>query len=325
MSIEKTSQRKRLLVLTSTFPRWKGDHEPGFVFELSKRLGDQFEVVVLAPQAPGAKRIEDIDGIKIYRFKYFSHGLQTLAYNGGILANLKKNKLNYLLIPFFIFSAHIHLTRLVRRFHIDVIHAHWLIPQGGIAIAARLLARGNPAILCTSHGGDLFGLSGHCFKWLKCRIIRHVEKMTVVSHAMREYATKLSGRDHIEIIPMGVDLTKRFTPDPKINRSREDILFVGRLVEKKGVRYLLHAMQEVLKKHPTAVLRIAGDGPEKEMLQQFATDIGIANQVVFLGPIDNTHLPAALWQRRNFCRAVDCCTRRRSGRTWPSARRSARL
>ena len=45
--------------------------------------------------------------------------------------------------------------------------------------------------------------------------------------------------DKISVQPMGVDLENRFTPDESVTRSNSELLFVGRLVEKKGVRYLL--------------------------------------------------------------------------------------
>jgi hypothetical protein len=84
-----------------------------------------------------------------------------LAYQGGILANLKRSRWCYMLLPFFFISQLSALWRILRHRRVDVIHAHWIIPQGVVAVAARMLAlRGKktPAILCASHGGDLFGL-----------------------------------------------------------------------------------------------------------------------------------------------------------------------
>ena len=43
------SLRPILLTLASTYPRWRGDTEPGFVHELARRLVDQFDVTVLCP------------------------------------------------------------------------------------------------------------------------------------------------------------------------------------------------------------------------------------------------------------------------------------
>lgn len=291
---------QRVLVLTSTFPRWEGDHEPPFVFELSKRLGEQFEVIVLAPHAPNAKLTEKIGGIEVHRFRYFFPQWQGLAYEGGILANLKKNRLNYFLVPLFVLSEFISLVRLLRQTRIDVIHAHWLIPQGLVALTARAFSPTQPAILCTSHGGDLFGLSGQFFALLKRQVIRQVDKLTVVSHAMREHAACLAGRRDIEVIPMGVDLFHKFSPSQGTNRNPYELLFAGRLVEKKGVRYLILAMPEILKTHPKTILRIAGDGPEKSALQQLTVAKGLEAYVQFLGAIDNASLQVLYRQAAIF-------------------------
>ena len=57
------ANKARLLVLTSTFPRWYNDSEPGFVYELSRRLTDEFNIIVLAPRSPGAKDAEVMAGM----------------------------------------------------------------------------------------------------------------------------------------------------------------------------------------------------------------------------------------------------------------------
>ncbi len=53
MNARQPSNKPRLLVLTSTYPRWPGDPEPGFVHELAKRLVDYYDVTVLGPHAHG--------------------------------------------------------------------------------------------------------------------------------------------------------------------------------------------------------------------------------------------------------------------------------
>lgn len=285
-------KRKTVLVLTSTFPRWEGDREPPFVFELSKRLAQEFEVLILAPHAEGARRREVMAGLQVYRFRYFLAAGETLAYNGGILANLKRKRRNYLLVPFFALGELVELIRLLRTTRIDAIHAHWIIPQGLVAIIANFFAPGGgkPIIVCTSHGGDLFGLSGRLFGAIKRLVIARSEKFTVVSQAMRDYAQALAQRDDIEVIPMGVDLTQRFIPSQDTARSTTDILFVGRLVEKKGVRYLIEAMPRILAGHPSMRLSIAGDGPDRQQLQKLAQELGVASAVNFLGAVDQASL-----------------------------------
>ncbi|MDB5842233.1 MAG: glycosyltransferase [Herminiimonas sp.] len=290
MTADSLSGRNRVLVLTSTFPRWEGDREPPFVFELSRRLAKQFDVVVLAPHAPGAKTREQFGGIDVHRFRYCFPRMQRLAYDGGILANLKRNRFNYLLVPLFTAAEFISLIRLLRQSRIDAIHAHWLIPQGLVALAARLFSIEKPVIVCTSHGGDLFGLSGPLLSAVKRAIIRRVDKLTVVSHAMADYAATLADRHDLEVIPMGVDLAHRFTPLPERASAPDEILFAGRLVEKKGVRYLILAMPMIVQRRPQVTLLIAGEGPEREELEKLAFATGVAGHIRFLGAIENRDL-----------------------------------
>ena len=136
--------RKKILVLTSTFPRWKDDVEPPFVYELSRRLNSKYSVHILAPHASGTAAEEYFDGMRVTRYRYFFPRWESLAYHGGILANLKQNPLRYLLIPFFLIGQLVALVRLLRNCRYDCIHAHWLIPQGLIAIIARLFVKAVP-------------------------------------------------------------------------------------------------------------------------------------------------------------------------------------
>lgn len=296
MTTDRTGlRRKRLLVLSSTFPRWEGDCEPPFVFELCRRLVERFDVLVLAPHGPGAKPREILSGVEVIRFRYFFAPWERLAYQGGILANLRQQPIRYLLVPFFLAAQLIALLRLLRHERIDVIHAHWLIPQGLIALAARFLHRGSrfPAWLCTSHGSDLLGLRGGLFAALKRKVLRHADAVTVVSRPMRAHALTLGadGRK-LSVIPMGIDMTNLFVPMPATEGHEPELLFVGRLVASKAVDVLIGAMPAILAGCPAATLTIVGDGPEKARLEAAAKALGVADRVTFLGAVANPALPA---------------------------------
>lgn len=286
------SNNKRVLVLTSTFPRWAGDNEPPFVFELCRRLGDQFDVLVLAPHMEGAKRIERIGSIEIIRFRYFLPRWEKLAYQGGILANLKRNRWCYLLLPFFFLSQLAALWRILRHQRIDLIHAHWLIPQGLTVAIAGLFTKNMPPMICTSHGGDLLGLNGLLLTSIKRWVIRCSSLLTVVSHTMEERALSLGAKpEQLQTVSMGVDTKTLFTPNPALPRADNEILFVGRLVEKKGCAYLFEAMPEILRRHPGTRLRVVGSGPEEKVLRQQAKRLGIEHAVTFHGAVNNAEMP----------------------------------
>jgi glycosyltransferase involved in cell wall biosynthesis len=90
---------------------------------------------------------------------------------------------------------------------------------------------------------------------------------------------------------MGVDTRTLFTPAPSIPRATNEILFVGRLVEKKGCAYLLEAMPEILDHYPDARLSIVGDGPMETALKRQAKHLGIAHAVTFVGAVNNADIP----------------------------------
>jgi len=263
--------------------------------ELFRRLSEHFKIHILAPHAAGTDSETTFDGMRVTRYHYFLPRWESLAYQGGILANLKKNRCRYALVPFFLLFQTLATRKLLRRFHFDLIHAHWIIPQGACAVLANLIHSTILPILCTSHGGDLYGLSSSAMMWLKRRILENTDVVTAVSRAMRDDLNSLGvGLEKVHVLPMGVDLKKRFVPPCKRNETKA-LLFVGRVVEKKGLRFLVEAMPEILAKHPDAILRVAGDGQELSDLKNLASQIGVADRIQYLGAVPNENL-AVLYQ-----------------------------
>lgn len=284
-------KQKKILVLTSTYPRFKGDNEPPFVKELSGHLSEYYSVHVVCPNYKDGKTNDWFGRVKITRFRYSIPRWELLSYNGGILANLRKNKLTFLLVPFFILSEMICLITILKREKIDLVHAHWIFPQGWVALIAKRLAGISVPVLCTVHGGDLFGLRGLFFGMIKKYVLKGVDAVSVVSKALRD-GVMAYGVDskNIFVIPMGVDLSHQFTPQAHM-KNKHTILSVGRLVEKKGIGYLLDAMPAVIQSYPKTILKIIGDGPLAETLKQKAIKLGISDHVIFLGAMENDRLP----------------------------------
>lgn len=286
------NRSKSILVITSTFPRWINDSTPPFVMELSRRLCKKnIHIDILAPHAPQAKRKEIMYGMTVYRYKYFFNNWQLLAYQGGILARLKDNQSLCFLLPFFLLSQAISIFKLLRNNNYDLIHAHWLIPQGLLAVVMSKLFKVKPKILCTSHGGDLFALQSAFFTKIKQWVLANCDGATVVSEYMRKTCRQIKNiEEKLYVCPMGVDLINTFKPAEQIARDMNQILFVGRLVEKKGLTFLLDAMALLHGKFPQLKLLIIGDGPEKDSLQAQCRRLNIENRIQFLGALNQKQL-----------------------------------
>ncbi|HIC67945.1 MAG TPA: glycosyltransferase family 4 protein, partial [Candidatus Latescibacteria bacterium] len=79
-------------LLTTGYPRFEGDLFGAFVLELARGLVRQgLRVAVLAPHDRGASLREDVDGVRIQRFRYFIPRWQRLAYGGGMPTNLRES------------------------------------------------------------------------------------------------------------------------------------------------------------------------------------------------------------------------------------------
>ena len=198
-----------------------------------------------------------------------------------------------LLVPFFLASQSLHMLVLVRRYKVSLIHAHWIIPQGLLAVLCRQLRCMSKRIriLCTSHGGDLFSLQGGLLQRLKCYTLRHCDHATVVSTAMHEHLQNMGcSTAGISVQSMGADLTRQFIPDRNAAKTR-DIIYIGRLVEKKGVSTLLDAVKLLETRYPDLQVTIVGDGPERPALVQQCRQLGIDKQVEFAGPVPNDRVP----------------------------------
>ncbi|NNE37481.1 MAG: glycosyltransferase [Gammaproteobacteria bacterium] len=284
----------RILVLTSTFPRWVNDKEPEFVLDLCRYLNsNSIEIDVLAPHSHGAAKYEAMDNISVYRYQYYFNQYQSLAYAGGIMANLKSNPFRYFQLPFFILFQTIALMSRLGKVEYDLIHAHWLIPQGFIAAIVKTISRNkNIQIICTSHGGDLYALDNSVFRILKRWTINQCREFCVVSQAMERKAASLGIiGDQIHVMPMGVDFDKLFRPVPGIQRKQRQIIFVGRLVEKKGVDILINSFAEVSRTLPGCNLQIIGDGPKRPELEKLMKELGLEENVLFSGSVNHHALP----------------------------------
>ncbi len=117
-------------------------------------------------------------------------------------------------------------------------------------------------------------------------LIRYLDSFTAVSEAAAEYLRTLTDAE-IQIIPNGIH-TGHFRRPAHLDdvKKKKTIVYIGRLEKRKGVKYLLQAVQVLQQRHPDARLVIAGDGVDREKLEDLADDIGVQN-VEFLGYIDD--------------------------------------
>ncbi len=127
------------------------------------------------------------------------------------------------------------------------------------------------------------------FRRLSRRVWRHAAAVTAVSQSLERLARRTAPNLDIQVIGNGVDAVQ-FSPNGD-GDGPFTLLFVGRLVPRKGVRYLLEALAKLLADHPETRLILAGEGPERQSLEALCGRLGLAENVTFLGHIEHTELP----------------------------------
>lgn len=279
--------RLRILATATTFPRWKGDSSSSFVFDLENRLGKVHDITVLAPHHPGAKKKERMGALEVRRFAYFKpESLEKLCYGGGIIPNMRKSLLARLQLPLLVLAEFFSASSLVREKDAQLIHAHWMLPQGMVGALLKGLTK-KPLII-TIHGSDLFPIQNTFLRKMQGFAARKADVITVNSRATRaELLRRFPGVERkVRIIPMGVD-TVLFRPrrngKPTSFKGKRIILFVGRLSDQKGVQYLVEAMPFILSREKNALLLIIGEGPHRKELEALADSYGVGHAVRFLG------------------------------------------
>ncbi len=291
----------KILVLTTTFPRYENDILPRFVYDLSLGIAKKGnEVYVIAPHAHKSQLKEKIQDIFVYRFVYFfPKKYQKLAYHGGILQSSNKGVLNRIQIPLLFTKELFASLILIKKKKIDIIHSHWIIPSGLIGALCKKIT--GTKHIATLHAGGIIALNNMKFnKIIGNFIIKNSDHITVVSSYIKD-CLKQSISPNLtkyldkktSIIPMGVNLNqfnKKNKQELKKIYNLEDkfiLLFFGRLAEKKGISYLIKAVPELIRKDINTTLIICGDGPEKENLVDLVKNLNISNNVIFTGFVNN--------------------------------------
>jgi len=260
----------RILFLTSTLPRFSGDQQAPFVLEQAsawKKARPSDDVFILAPHDKQAAKEEKIDDINIFRFKYmWPEGYQTLAYP-AILPNLREKPTRALQIPSFVAAQYLAAKRLIKMHTIDLVYAHWIMPQG--LVAYRLHQSMNVPYILQNHSSDLavfekFGGMGHR---LARTVLRKATAFFCVNSNQQVYAQSILPDVDSHVLPMGLALDPDEAKSPySVEECAYAFGTISRLSRKKGLHHLIAAAERLAEEGETVPIAIAGDGEEAETL-----------------------------------------------------------
>lgn len=277
----------KIAIIGSTYPRQHDDPAVPWQRQSVNRLAARgHQVTVIAPSFKGLKS-HTIDGVSVRRFRYAPACIEALTHDEGAPNKLKNPLLKLLAIPYVI-SGMIYTTWLAARQRFDVIHVHWPFPHGVMAFPAATLF-GTPIVM-TCHGAEL--ALGRKSKWIRNllgRWLRRADALACNSSHTQAEIEKVSGRT-ATILPYGSTVAVRDGVPPTRSASAPaTLLFSGRLIQRKGVDYLLRALPRVLEKR-LVKLFITGEGDRRAEWEQLTARLGLQSHVEFLGFVSNQKL-----------------------------------
>lgn len=279
----------KVLFIVTAYPRHEGDVITPWMGETIVRLKQTgIDVEVLAPSYKGSAT-QVVGGVKVHRFRYAPAELETLTHDVPAMDRIKKSPLMASLLPGYIAAGLAAAARVAREENFDVVHAFWPIPHGLFGMAARNASKS--ALVSTFFSSELNwqGASRKIFGPMLQRIVKNSDEVTVISTFTGERLKEFVPGVKSVIIPFGAAAGDDFGTTHAGNHSRDasdpfKLLFVGRLVRRKGVDVLLNALVH-LRSDSRLHVHVVGEGPERKPLMAEAARLGVDNLVTFEGGV----------------------------------------
>lgn len=285
----------KICFATSSYPLTARDGSARFIHSMAEALAVQGHAVdVVLPYHSSLERWPAT--VRLFPFRYiWPQRLAIMGYAQATHSDKRLRGLAYVLAPGFAVQQALTMLQLHRRFCYDILHAHWVIPSG--VTAAWVAKRIQRPFVISLHGSDVFfalkqPLLGAAAKWA----FRGADAVTACSPSLYEGALALGAmQGNVHLLPYGVDAERfRYQAHERAQARKAfqiapdqiAVTFVGRLVEKKGVEYLLHALSVATRRVPRLLCLIGGSGPELARLADLAARHGLEDSVRFLGYLE---------------------------------------
>jgi glycosyltransferase involved in cell wall biosynthesis len=276
----------RILMLNYEFPPLGGGGSNACYYLLKEFSKMDINVDLITSSANGISEIETMDeSVTIYKVPIHKKDIHYWT---------QKEILSYS------WKANNKVKELMEMHHYDVIHAFFTIPCGALAY----LYKKKVPFVVSLRGSDVpgfnerFGVQYVFLKPMIKEIWKKADAVVANSEGLKELALETNPQQAISVIHNGIDISE-FTPnDRKKTDGYLQLICVSRLIERKGIRYLLQAIGEL--KHEKIRLTIVGEGNQLLELKNLTSKLNIEDKVVFKGYLDHSKLAEAYQQSDIF-------------------------
>ena len=183
-------------------------------------------------------------------------------------------------LPLFVVASAFRIVAAARRGDVALVH----LGDPVLAPLGRLARRFGIPVCVTVHGLDVTFAHPLYRRWLRGSFER-LDAYVCISSAARDAAIA-AGAPAVRTSVVGVGLTPPDDPAAPAIREADRLLFVGRLVRRKGLEWFVRAVLPRLAERRAAIrLAVIGAGPERTAVESAAAAAGVADRIDWLGPL----------------------------------------
>ena len=291
-----------ILTLTSSYPRFEGDPTAPFIESITRHVAARGHTVHLVlPEHHAWQRPEVEDGVHFHPYHYSPRRSWTpWGYSGALEAGRRIRRSLYPLAPVVVASALRTCATVASRERIDVVHAHWLVPNG--LIAALATRRNKLPLVISLHGSDIaVAEQSRALSKLSRSSLSRSAAVTAPSNDLLQRARALGAAGQLEWIPYGAD-PEEFRPDAALRqRARAQlglaadavaVLGIGRFIHAKGFDDLIEATALARATSSRIRLVLVGDGDIRSGLEAHVQRLGLGDVVTFTGMAKRDEVPS---------------------------------
>lgn len=262
----------KILAISHEFPPIGGGGANACYFLTKGFVEKDHEVTLVTANYQGMPESEIVNGVRVIRVNSKRAHKEHCSF---------KEMLSYLL------KAYPVANKLQKRENFDVCLVFFGIPSGPIGYM--LKKKYKLPYVIRFGGGDVPGFQERFTKVYKIiapaikLIWKNADALIANSQGLKDMALDFYNKKPFDVIPNGVD-TEVFYPSVKEESDEFKILFVSRLIERKGLQFIIPQLKKIQDSTKKSVkLIVVGDGPYRETLERIAEENHVSDMVEFVG------------------------------------------
>lgn len=299
-------------MLATSFPKYAGDTTAPFIEEIAAGVAAHgVHVRMVLPAHRDFRHASVERGVELTTFRYAPiPALAVWGYAESLHADVGLRANALYAAPFAITASMYALDAHIRAFRPDVIHAHWVLPNG-LPVALLAWWHRIPYVV-SMHGSDVaMAERNSVFRALTRRIFANCAYATACSGDLYRRAIALGASpDTTVVLPYGV-APQEFSPTLRdrawvmtrfsIAADVALIVAVGRFVVKKGFHVLIRALPFLRQQLPNAKLLLVGYGDMHDEYLALAGDLGVADMLIMPGQLLRDDVARAIASADVYC------------------------